>query len=877
MGEVYRARDTRLGRTVALKVLPAELAADPAWRRRLEREAQAISSLSHAHICGLYDLGQDAGVDFLVMEHLEGETLEARLRRGALPLEELLRHAVQIAAALDAAHRQGIVHRDLKPGNIMLTRAGVKLLDFGLARPSGGGTALGATAAPTLDGSLAGSAAIAGTLGYMAPEQLQGKEVDARADLFALGAVLYEMATGRPAFPGDSVASVIAAVLEREPALPVRGAGFDSELPPLLAHLIRCCLRKDLEERWQSAGDLGRELAWALAEGPASEAGRPGRRSRLHRAAALAALLALGAAGGALLWQSSERTASNPQIVRFDVPPPAGTSFIVPDGPPGHAELALSPDGRTLAFPAVDGQGRQLLWLRPFDEAEAQPLPGTEGALHPFWSPDGRFVAFFTRGELKKVDLAGGTPQFIGEVPPLALGGTWSRDGVILTGSLGAKGILRLPAAGGAAESVLHPAPGESYLWPSFLPDGRRFLFAVRERAARVVDNPIRIADLGAQEGEVTEPGSRLLLRAVGRALYADPGYLLFARQGTVFAQSFDPRSATLAGEPIPLAEGVAGNMPLAHSAFSVSGDVLAHAALFFSLPLELAWYDRSGRRMEALEVPGRVDGLTLSPDGRGLAVRRDFSGESDLWLFDLPSSRWTRLTSSRFIETAPIWSPDGRRVAYSSWRSGMGDLHVLTVPGGESEKILAGTILPSDWSTDGTTILFHSRQGDSFDLGTTTVGGEPKPRWIAPTPFQEIQGRFSPDGRWLAYTSDESGVMEVYVQPYPAIGDKWPVSAGGGADPKWRRDGRELFYLAPDGRMMAVELAVEGGFAASRPRALFATRAVPLVIPFASRYEVTPDGQLFLVVGVREGATPPPIQVVLGWRRTAPFAAAGG
>jgi eukaryotic-like serine/threonine-protein kinase len=844
MGEVYSARDTRLDRTVAIKLLPPHLAGDEQLRARFEREAKTVSSLNHPHICTLHDIGHETlGNDelhYLVLEMIEGESLADRLAKGPLPLEEVLRFGGEIASALDAAHKQGIVHRDVKPGNIMITKAGTKLLDFGLA---GTGEAAGVgevlSSLRTLDKPLTEHGTILGTFQYMAPEQLEGQPADARTDIFALGAVLYEMATGRRAFTGQSRTSLIAAIVSSQPP-PI--SSIQAMSPPALDHVIRKCLEKDPEDRWQSARDVMAELKW-IEEGD-SRVGLPavvlGRRRVRERTAWAAFALASLAAAGFAAW--ARRAPKPPALVRFVVAMPGGVSAV---GPP-----ALSPDGRTLAFDAAEPSGRKQIWIRPLDQLEARPLPGTEGAFRPFWSPDSRFIAFVAGGKLRKVDVAGGPPQTICDAPT-GRDGSWSREGVILFD--GFSTIKRVPATGGVAQPEVDPeARGAS--WPAFLPDGRQFLYLIDQQG----DWALMVKTLGAND-------SRELVKTGSRALYAPPGYLLYVREQTLLAQPFNAGSLRIEGEPIPLGEGLGvGSSGLA--AFSISDTgVLAYRAGLSQQ--QLVWFDRTGRQTPALEEPGDYRTFWFSPDGKRLAFTLGKASEADIWIRDLARGVTSRFTFDPAFEGVPVWSPDGRRLVYSVRRKTI-DLMLKDAEGTREAEVL----LESDedkyaqhWSQDGKYLLFSSfgRDGGS-DLWALPMSGEKKPFPVAKTRFAERTGGFSPDGRYVTYSSDQSGQLEVYVQEFPEARNKWQVSTKGGTQPIWSSDGKEIFYRAPDARLMSVAVRAANAFEAGVPRGLF---ELPLVnLPFGAYYRPAPDGQHFLVLAPLRQETIPPTTVVLNW-----------
>ncbi|HEY3204694.1 MAG TPA: protein kinase [Thermoanaerobaculia bacterium] len=863
MGEVYRARDTRLERTVAVKVLPQRLSSSPEIRQRFEREAKTISQLSHPHICALYDVGREGETEYLVMEYLEGETLSERLVKGPLPLEQTLRYGVEIADALDKAHRQAIVHRDLKPGNVMLTKSGVKLLDFGLAKaiaPAG----LPLTSLPTEASPVTQAGTILGTFQYMAPEQLEGKEADARTDIFAFGATLYEMATGKKAFSGATQASLISAILRDDPQ-PI--SRIHTMSPPALDRVVKTCLAKDPEDRWQSAADIKRELGW-VAEG--SEAGTPAaapaaRRDRERVAWAVSVILLLALLGSlaALLRIGRPEPAAAP-VTRFSILPPGKSTFTAP-GESASSQPALSPDGRSLAFVAYAGGGRHLVWVRPLDSLAAQALDGTEDGSYPFWSPDGRFLGFFSHGKLKRIALSGGPPQTLCDASA-GRGAAWSRDGVIIFTPTQAEALYRIPAGGGAvtpATTLDSSRQESSHRWPSFLPDGRRFLYWTRSRKAPNIG--IRVGSLDSKE--VTS-----LLAADGMAAYARPGHLLFVRQGALLAQSFDHRSLKLEGEPLRVAEPLGYGNPPGYATFSVADSGVLAYVPGVSPNRELIWFDRGGKMLGSVGEPGIYVSPALSPDERRIAVGvRDLRAASaDIWLFDLARGIRSRFTFDPANETIARWSPDGSRIVFTSNREGFADFYEKSSTGAGEEKPVFRSDQDkflTDWSQDGRFLAYHTPGPKTgWDVWVLPLSGDRKPIPFVQTEFTEAQGQFSPDGKWLAYASDESGIFEVYVRSFPAPGGKWQVSTSGGTQPQWRRDGRELFYLSEDGGLMAVEVKADSTFEASAPRPLFHARFPTAAAPFGRTYSVRSDGQRFLVTRLMEEDRAIPITVVLNW-----------
>lgn len=855
MGEVYRARDTRLERDVAVKVLRARLSGDPALRQRLDREAKAISKLSHPHICTLYDIGHQDGVDFLIMELLDGETLEQRLRKGPLPLEQSLRFAAQIAGALARAHRRGIVHRDLKPSNVMLTKTGAKLMDFGLAKESGLAPAAdAATATTAAQMKLTVEGALIGTVEYMAPEQLEGKEADGRADIFALGELIYEMVTGRPAFTGESRASLIAAILSTEPQAM---AAWQPMTPPALERVVKRCLAKDPEERWQSASDLATELNW-LAEGgrQAEETGEiPGTRRKWQSTGWLlaATFFLLMMAGSVAWWKASNR---RPSPMYFDTAVPFAAN-----------DLALAPDGRTLAMVAYSAQANNyVLWTYEVGGRRTSLLDGTQGASYPFWSADGKFIGFFADGKLKKVDVAGGKAQVLCDAPN-GRGGTWNRDGVIVFApdATGVEGLFRVPSAGGSPVELTRPDTSRhemSHRWPVFLPDGKHFLYMAANFSGQIETNAIFLGSLDSQE-------RRLLVSTNSNAAYAEPGYLLYLRDKTLVAQRFDPRRYVLSGEPRTVSDEVLYFPGVDRAVFSVaSGEVLVTQTGNGASRSQLTWYDRGGKPAGTVGAPRQYDNVRLSPDGRGVATdQTDSDGRNvDIWIYEPARGATTRLTFDPSQHQAPIWSPDGKKILFSSNSKLSFHLYLKNADGSGSEDELDLGVVPSgnawDWSRDGKYILV--RKGiELWYLSWPERIAKP----LFQTKWTARNAQFSPDGRWMAYASNETGRMEIYVSPFPSGNGKWQVSNAGGEEPRWRQDGKELFYLSPEGKMMAVTVTTGASFEASSPAALFQThQRQPVSAQAVFSYDVTGDGQRFLIATKVDEANAVAPSVLLNW-----------
>jgi Tol biopolymer transport system component/predicted Ser/Thr protein kinase len=855
MGEVYRARDTRLERIVAVKILPDHLADRAELRERFEREARTVASLNHPHICTLYDTGHQDGTDFLVMEYLEGETLAERLKKGPLPLDQVLQYAIEISDALDKAHRKGITHRDLKPGNIMLTKSGTKLLDFGLAKLRGPQAAVAnLSVLPTERSSLTGQGTILGTLQYMAPEQLEGREVDARTDIFAFGAVVYEMATGKKAFEGKSQASLIAKILETDPP-PI--SSLQPMTPPALDRVVKRCLAKDPDDRWQSARDLTAELKW-IAEG-SSQAGlgmagmTPARRHWSKVLLWSAAVLAACVVVGLTVWPF--RPVPPRPVTRFTISLPAGQHLVGLDTP----AIALSPDGTRLAYIAAQGSNLPQLYLRAMASPDARPIPGTEGATDPFFSPDGQWLGFFTGGKLKKVSVSGGATVTLGDAGS-PQGASWGSQGVIAFGSEQAAVLVQVSDAGGTPQALTHLEKGETdHDWPEFLPGDKAVLFAASgdDRANGQV--AIQSLATGAR---------RNLMQGATHPHYAPSGQLVYAHAGSLMAVPFDPQRLALTGSAAPVVEGVlqSTNSGAAQYSFSATGSlVYVTGALQAMIQRKLVWVSRNGAE-QPLPAPLREYGdPRLSPDGRRLAV----AIEEQVWLYDLSRATLSRFTFDGDQNLFPAWRPDGKRIAFWSTKEGPQNIFwQLSDGSGGLERLTTSqdAQAPTSWSPDGQVLAFvEDTPNKRFEIWVLRMGDH-KAQPFLQTRFNEAGPRFSPDGRWLAYVSDESGRYEVYVQPYPGPGGKWQISTEGGTEPVWNPNGRELFYRNRD-KMMAVDIATQPSFTAGKARMLFEGRYVETPNPATTYYDVSPDGQRFLMIKESEqSSAATQINVVLNW-----------
>ena len=865
MGEVYKAKDTRLERTVAVKVLPSHLSASAETRQRFEREAKTISQLSHPHICALHDVGREGETEYLVMEYLEGETLSERLAKGPLPLEQTLRYGTQIADALDKAHRQGIVHRDLKPANVMLTKSGVKLLDFGLAKAMAPAAEKGSlTSLPTQQG-LTQEGTILGTFQYMAPEQLEGREADGRTDIFALGATLYEMATGKKAFSAASQASLITAIMSADP--PAISSVVPMS-PPALDRVVRKCLAKDPEDRWQSAADLGSELRW-IGEGSSGGVASPVTASRRRRSLAWSwvvagALAVLAAALGAVLL--GRRSASTLPLIRTSVLPPDNAALIATGINAGPAEI--SPDGSRLVFTARQGEGPNQLWVRALAEAAARPLAGTEGAERPFWSPDGRFVGFFADRALKKIDGNGGPVFKLAEANE-SRGGTWNRDGVILFTPDARGPVYRVPAGGGTpAVASPYGEKDATHRYPRFLPDGRHFLYLVRHGGAGAGPEPeIRVGALDSKD-------SKLVVSAASNAAYAS-GYLLYVRQGALVAQRFDLGTLAVVGEATVVAPDVLMDERFSRGVFTASdGGILAYQTGKSTTASVLRWFDRAGKVLGDVGEPAEYfngGAVEISPDGaRAAASIVDLrTGVADIWMIDLASGTRSRFTAGTKDKFESTWAPDGKSLAYAADHPGGSSGYdiVIRPTNGNAERVVAADAVenevPTGFSPDGRFLVFSKRRDLRDDLLMVPIDGSGAPKPIAATPTAvEVLGQVSPSGRYVSYMSDESGRFEIYVTTFPEPGGRWQVSQNGGREPRWAKNGRELFFFAPDNRLMAAEVRTEGGsleIGAIHP--LFQSRQMGM----SFRYDVAKDGQRFLVnAGLKEELAP--ITLVTNW-----------
>jgi serine/threonine protein kinase len=847
MGEVYKARDTRLDRIVAIKVLPTHLADRSELRERFEREAKTIASLNHPHICTLYDTGHQDDIDFLVMEYIEGETLAQRLQKGSLPIQQVLQYAIEIADALDKAHRKGVTHRDLKPGNIMLTKSGTKLLDFGLAKlkqevaPAN----VQLSQLPTANDPLTAQGMIVGTLQYMAPEQLECKEVDARTDIFAFGAVVYEMATGKRAFEGKSQASVISAIMSSDP-LPM--STLRSMTPPALDRVVKTCLAKDRDNRWQTASDLCRELKWIAGEsGPhtAPVAVASGRKNWLKTLLWTGATLAACMIVGLVVWMLKPATPK--PVTRFTMSLPPGQRLDL--GLP----IAISPDGSRLVYSAGSNNITTQLYIRAMDGLQAVPIPGTEGAHNPFFSPDGQWVGFNATGKLKKVSLSGGASVYLTDVTAGQVSGTsWGSQGMIAVAPQTSGPIYQIPETGGNLEPLTRLEKTESgHRWPEFLPGGKSLLFMLAPN-----NNPKIVAQtLGTNE-------HRDLQQAGIFPRYASSGHLVYFQGSNLIAVLFDPQRLATTGAAVPVLQGV---LPVGFS-FSSTGTLIYISDTVGAGSLKLVWVDRKGTEQP---VPAPAHNYVLprvSPDGQRVAAGIEET-DNQIWVYDLGRDTLTRLTFEGSSNNDPVWTPDGKRIVFKGtgnrlfWQPADGSAAADTLTNSE----LSGNNVPGSWSPDGQVLAFMEINPiTGYDIFTLPLTDR-KPQPFVRTPSLETAPRFSPDGHFIAYASDESGRVEIYVRPYPGPGGKWQISTEGGSEPVWNPRGRELFYRTGH-KMMAVDVTTQPSFSVGKPRMLFEGPYVPTPRSFPD-YDVSPDGQRFLMLKPNEQAqAPAQINVVLNW-----------
>lgn len=871
MGEVYRAHDSRLDRDVAVKVLPQGFASDEGRLRRFEQEAKATSALSHPNILTVYDIGEHQGSPFIVAELLEGEELRDRLNEGPIPLRKTVDFAQQIVSGLSAAHERGITHRDLKPENLFITKDDrVKILDFGLAklleREKDTDVSEDATKKALTDPGV-----VMGTVGYMSPEQVRGIPADHRSDIFSFGVILYEMLTGKKAFHGESVVETMHSVLKDDvPDLDETNA----KVPPALDKLMRRCLEKRPEHRFHSAHDLGFALD-ALAT-PTNTSGSGLTIAlqpvdvRSDRTRTKFGGLAWLAAGFFLI---STIILAAMYFSRVEPPRQAARFSISPPGKEEFSGLALSPDGRQIAFATIGANGTTTLWVRSVDSLDSRQLAGTEGAVQPFWSPDSKTIGFFAEGKLRRIDAAGGPPQTLADVSNDPRGGTWAPDGTIIFTPTTISPLMRISASGGLATELTKidtELQQTSHRWPSMLPDGKQFLYFARGTVPE--KQGIYISSVDSPET------TKLLIPVPVTGAYTEAdgiGYLLFLRESTLMAQRFDVKSRTLSGEAVPLAQGilsVPGEVgPTAFSAFSAASGNL----LYFNgvrPTTRLTWFDRSGKLIGSVTEPGDYHEPSLSKDGTKLMFGHGGDTLGDVYLKDLSRGSTTRLTFDPATDGSPVFSPDESQVVFTSTRPGAIGIYRKRSSGAGNEELMLNGSAPmfaSSWSSDGRYILYDKvvDAAKKIDLWVLPMTGDAAPFPYLETAFVESHAQFSPDGRWVAYASDESGKAEIYIQSFPTGNGKWQVSTAGGDQPQWSSNGKELFYIAPDRNLMSVSIGGSAILEIGRPEILFQTNAPPSSIEDdRTNYAAARDGQRFIVNTLDETKIAQPLTFVLNW-----------
>ena len=880
MGEVYRAHDPKLGRDVAIKVLPEAFARDADRMARFQREAKVLASLSHPNIATIYGLEDSGSTRALVMELVEGPTLADRIKAGPIPVDEAVRIAKQIADALEYAHERGIIHRDLKPANVKVTNDdAVKVLDFGLAKAlEGDPSSIDISTSPTISRMATMQGVLLGTAAYMSPEQAKAKSVDRRADIWAFGCVLYEMLTGKQTFTGETVTDTLASLIKEEPDWKLLPAAT----PIRVRVLLQRCLQKDPKLRLRDIGDARISLDEVLSGAPdQSLTGAAGISAPLWRRVLPWALFGVTAIALAVVGWAYQRTLHTParttNAVRFKIPLPEKAALST-TGP-----FALSPDGRQLAFAAAGSDGVQRLWVQPLDSLEAHPLPSSElvSTTPPFfWSPDSRYIAFDAGGKLKKIDISGGAAQTLCDITALAVGGSWNRDGVIVFGQSApaqpAAVVMRVSANGGPPSplTTLDPSRAESYhAFPSFLPDGRHFIYL--RFSAKTGNSGVYIGSLDARPEK--QDSKRLLATDFGATYVpssdSSSDQLLFFRDGALMAQPFDVSRLTLTGEPVTVAEQIGSFLSFGFFSASTNG-TLAYRTGGSGGAFQLAWFDRQGKVLGRPGEPGTYLTMSLSPDGTRAAVTR-VDPNVALWLVDVSRGTSTRFTFGPSFSIRGAWSPDGSRIIFASGPSG--DLYQKLTSGVKDEEVLlksSDNKSPTSWSRDGRFLLYDSvvPMTTKADIWVLPLEGDKKPFPFLQTEFNNHEGQFSPDGHWVAYVSNESGRDEIYVRTFSpdstaaasSTGGKWLISTAGGNGPHWRGDGKELYYVAADAKLMAVEIATNPVFRAGAPKVLFQAPQMGGIFA-ASQWDLTSDGKRFLFLSPAE-QSPAPFTAVLNW-----------
>jgi serine/threonine protein kinase/Tol biopolymer transport system component len=864
MGDVYRARDTKLKRDVAIKILPEEFSCDADRLSRFQHEAEVLASLNHPNIAAIYDLEEANQTRFLVLELVEGETLADRVERGPCPLEEALHIAKSICAALEAAHEKGMAHRDLKPANVKITPEGkVKVLDFGLAKALQSETGkVDLSNSPTLmSASMPG--AILGTTAYMSPEQAKGAVLDRRSDIFAFGAVLYEMLAGQRAFPGDTVTEILAAVIRAEPDW----SNLSADVPAGIRRLLSRCLQKDRGQRLRDIADARFQIEEALSnDSISSETAVRHTRNLREWAGWVVAVAFLSSTVFFAIQASTNAPAGEP--TSFSVFPPEKTAFSgAVNTTVNVPEFAISPDGRALVFSAEAPGRRPMLWLRLMERESARELAGTEDAQDPFWSPDGRWIGFFAAGKVKKIPANGGPVQVVTQTAADFRGGTWGPEDTFPFGS--GSEIVLVKSVGGKTTPVMTSDASHSPRNPYFLPDGNHFLYTVWAGTE----------EIGVYVGSLDGKTKKLLIHVATSAVYVPPGYLLFVDGDTLLAQAFDSERLELRGQPLVVGEHVGRNSSLMSAVSASRTGTIAYAG---AIPQSgrLTWIDRSGNAVGSIGTEGDYTDFRLSPDEKRVAFSLvdPKAGTIEIWLTDLARNSTSRFAFGAVVTASVIWSPDGSRLAFRNPRNGRGEFFLRSAAGGGNDQsilhpeayegqILSVNLIPTDWSADGRNILFSApAPGSGNDLWLLPLSGDGKPTKLIASPADEIQGSLSPDGHLVAYTSNESGKYEVYVETLPRSDRKWPVSTSGGYEPRWRADGGELYYLSEDRKLMAVSVGPGPSFGVPKP--LFQTRVSAGVTANRTHYVPGRDGRRFLV-NQSVDAAPNPITVVLNWTGT--------